>query len=167
MSEKAASPTCDFCGEPATKLVKRTLTNRTWSACDACCKKRIMSKGPYIVTTYETETRVLADDEILEALKECEFALQQVLRTEKVGWLQEEAHKTACAVLENMRSQKRKSANVQAELSAPIALVGRGSDGNAHIVYLSDGTKISVGRDRTTKGPAWLEISQQSKITAQ
>lgn len=54
---------------------------------------------------------VLADDEVLEALKECEFALQEVLRVEKVGWLQEEAHKTAHAVLEKVRKQKRKSAN--------------------------------------------------------
>jgi hypothetical protein len=71
-------------------------------------------KNPKTAPAGEQNVRsraVLADDEVLEALKECEYALQQVLRIEKVGWLQQEAHKTACAVLENVKTQKRKSAN--------------------------------------------------------
>lgn len=44
--------------------------------------------------------------DVLEALKECEYALQQVLRNGKVGWLQEEAHKTACAVLTAQKQRR-------------------------------------------------------------
>lgn len=46
-----------------------------------------------------------------------------------------------------------------------ITRVGE-SNGKAFVVYLRDGTKITVGRDATTKGPAWLIVSQQSKIVA-
>jgi len=31
-------------------------------------------------------------------------------------------------------------------------------------VYLADGTKITVGRDGRTKGPAWLVVQEQAKI---
>lgn len=41
------------------------------------------------------------------------------------------------------------------------------SNGKAFVVYLRDGTKITVCRDKTTKGPAWLEVQPQSKIVAQ
>lgn len=39
--------------------------------------------------------------------------------------------------------------------------------GTAHpsCIYLRDATKITVGRDKTTTGPAWLEISKQDSIT--
>ncbi len=47
-----------------------------------------------------------------------------------------------------------------------VTRIGR-SMGKAFVVYLRDGTKITVGRDKTTKGPAWLEVKEQSKITAQ
>ena len=50
----------------------------------------------------QIETVMLKDGsriEVAEALKECEYALQHVLRNGKVGWLQEQAHKTARAVL--------------------------------------------------------------------
>lgn len=40
-------------------------------------------------------------------------------------------------------------------------------DGRASCVYLHDGTKITVERDATTKGPAWLKVSQQAMIYAQ
>jgi len=33
------------------------------------------------------------------ALKECEFALGEAIRTDKVGWLQQKAHKTALQAL--------------------------------------------------------------------
>lgn len=35
----------------------------------------------------------------------------------------------------------------------------------ATCVYLRDGTKVTVERDATTKGPAWLKVSQQARIT--
>lgn len=38
------------------------------------------------------------------------------------------------------------------------------SNGKAFVIYLRDGTKIVVGRDKTTKGPAWLEVQKQAKI---
>jgi len=40
------------------------------------------------------------------------------------------------------------------------------SAGKAFVVYLRDGTKITVGRDKTTKGPSWLVVEQQAKIIA-
>lgn len=40
-------------------------------------------------------------------------------------------------------------------------------DGKASCVYLRDGTKITVERDATTRGPAWLKVSQQAMIYAQ
>lgn len=43
-------------------------------------------------------------NEIIEALKECEYALKKVIETGKVGWVQESAHKSACAALENVKS---------------------------------------------------------------
>lgn len=43
----ASPPTCDFCGNPATKEVRRIITNRFWNACDACIEKRRMNRGPY------------------------------------------------------------------------------------------------------------------------
>jgi hypothetical protein len=32
-------------------------------------------------------------------------------------------------------------------------------------IYLRDGTKVTVEREATTKGPAWLVVSPQSQIT--
>lgn len=63
----ASSQTCDFCGGPATKLVKRIITNRTWPACDACCEKRRMSRGPYMVTTLPNNA--LTESHEIEAQK--------------------------------------------------------------------------------------------------
>jgi hypothetical protein len=51
--------------------------------------------------------------------------------------------------------------------TACITRVGRSPDGKAFVVYLRDGMKISVGRDKRTKGPAWLEVKEQSKLVAQ
>lgn len=45
-----------------------------------------------------------------------------------------------------------------------ISRIGTGKDNKAFVIYLSNGLKITVGRDKTTKGSAWLEISQQAVI---
>jgi len=46
-------------------------------------------------------------NEIVEALKECEYAIQKVIETGTVGWVQESAHKSACAALENAKSNEK------------------------------------------------------------
>jgi len=45
-----------------------------------------------------------------------------------------------------------------------ISYVSQDKPGKAFCVYLRDGKKITVGRTRETKGPAWLEISDQGII---
>lgn len=72
----------------------------------------------------------------------------------------------------------RSEADAALEVSGPIrrsrhghpspcaTRVGRGADGLAFVVYLSDGTKVSVGRDPSTRGRAWLEIGPQARIAA-
>jgi len=48
-----------------------------------------------------------------------------------------------------------------------VKRIGSGPDGKAFVIYLTDGTKITVGRDKSTNGPAWLEISETPIIIAQ
>ena len=43
----ASSPACDFCGEPATKQVRRINTSKLWRACDHCIEKRRLKFWPY------------------------------------------------------------------------------------------------------------------------
>lgn len=47
-----------------------------------------------------------------------------------------------------------------------ITRIGTDMNGAPFVVYLSDGKKITVGRHSNTKGPAWLEITEQAKIVA-
>lgn len=41
--------------------------------------------------------------------------------------------------------------------TSAITYVGSGPKG-PHVVYLAEGKRITVGRDKSTKGPAWLVI---------
>lgn len=45
-----------------------------------------------------------ASPPLIEALKQCALALHHALRTDQVGWLQESAHKSARAALDNWES---------------------------------------------------------------
>jgi hypothetical protein len=55
---------------------------------------------------------VLDGDEILEALKECEYALNKAIETDKIGWLQQVAHQTACDALnKHLAAKKAKPSN--------------------------------------------------------
>jgi len=63
-------------------------------------KDFVENEGSKVVNTGNTM------NEIIEALKECEYALKKVIETGKVGWLQEEAHKSACAALEAEKSNR-------------------------------------------------------------
>jgi hypothetical protein len=54
----------------------------------------------------------LDGDEILEALKECEYALKVAIEKDKIGWLQQVAHQTACDALNNhLAGKKAKPSN--------------------------------------------------------
>ena len=47
-----------------------------------------------------------------------------------------------------------------------ITYVGRGTRG-PHVIYLEEGKRITVGRDKSTKGPAWLVIEDTPVVKAQ
>lgn len=54
-----------------------------------------------------------------------------------------------------------------AELKAScITRIGKSANGEAFVVYLRDGQKITIGRGRGTVGAARLEVSQQAIIAA-
>lgn len=45
-----------------------------------------------------------------------------------------------------------------------ITRISKNSNGEAFAVFLSDGQKITIGRDKGVKGKVWLEISRQAQI---
>lgn len=45
-----------------------------------------------------------------------------------------------------------------------ISYVGNGPKG-PHVIYLAEGKRITVGRDKSTKGPAWLVIEDTPVVT--
>lgn len=47
-----------------------------------------------------------------------------------------------------------------------ITYVGSGTKG-PHVIYLAEGKRITVGRDKSTKGPAWLVIEDTPVVKAQ
>lgn len=47
-----------------------------------------------------------------------------------------------------------------------IRYVGTGPSG-PHVIYLREGKRITIGRDRTSKGRAWLVIEETPAIRAQ
>lgn len=47
-----------------------------------------------------------------------------------------------------------------------ITYVGSGTKG-PHVIYLAEGKRITVGRDKTTKGPAWLVIEETPIVRTQ
>lgn len=55
---------------------------------------------------------------------------------------------------------------MESESGMCITKVLRSDDGKPFCVYLKDGNKITVGRTKDTKGPAWLGIGKQSVIRA-
>jgi hypothetical protein len=58
----------------------------------------------------------LDGDEILEALKECEYALKMAIEKDKIGWLQQVAHQTACDALnKHLAAKKAKPSNEKAQ----------------------------------------------------
>lgn len=60
-----------------------------------------------------------------------------------------------------------KTDNRERHLTSCISYVSRSPSGKASTVYLKDGTMITIGRERETKGPAWLEIREQAKVILQ
>lgn len=46
-----------------------------------------------------------------------------------------------------------------------ISCVGSGKNG-PHVIYLREGKRITVGRDRKTRGPAWLVIDETPIVMA-
>ena len=54
------------------------------------------------VAAFADETRPQLTQDLILALRECEFALKDVIKTGKVGWLQDEAHKTAIVTLKKI-----------------------------------------------------------------
>lgn len=68
----------------------------------------------------KTQFKIVATtDDALEALKHCEYALRDALSTDRIGWIQQVAHKNAVAALEKLETAKRPSAPSQ--VSAPDA----------------------------------------------
>jgi hypothetical protein len=45
------------------------------------------------------EKKDVPNKNVIEVLKECAYALQQVIRTGKVGWLQETAHESVKGII--------------------------------------------------------------------
>jgi hypothetical protein len=51
-------------------------------------------------------------------------------------------------------------------VKSAITYVGSGTKG-PHVIYLAEGKRITVGRDKSTKGPAWLVIEDTPVVKAQ
>ena len=47
-----------------------------------------------------------------------------------------------------------------------ITYIGQGPKG-PHVIYLREGIRITVGRDKSTKGPAWLVVEDTPVVKAQ
>lgn len=60
--------------------------------------ERRMTRAAEILET-ALEKKDVPNKNVIEVLKECAYALQQVIRTGKVGWLQETAHESVRGIL--------------------------------------------------------------------
>jgi hypothetical protein len=52
-----------------------------------------------------------------------------------------------------------------ARTKSAIRYVGTGTRG-PHVIYLAEGKRITIGRDKTSKGPAWLVIEDTPVVRA-
>lgn len=51
-------------------------------------------------------------------------------------------------------------------MKSAITYIGSGPKG-PHVIYLAEGKRITVGRDKSTKGPAWLVVDDTPVVSAE
>jgi hypothetical protein len=166
---------CQICRKNKEALagLRAALTNRKPTAptdnnnnraeVEAALRRADEEPAWYIVT--EGKSRCVASSEHDEIACDTEF--ESAADVDRI--VQADAdRRTLAAALRAEREEVGRLRKALATLATkPLSPITArwGNDEHYHAIFLSDGTKITVGRDERTKGPAWLEVGKALIVT--